>query len=82
MPSLLLQAYRELARKCHPDKGGDPASFARVQNAFETLSTQAGRAVYDEWAREVQYRYVRKHSQQAGRSTHPVQPSYLVSVQF
>lgn len=27
----LLQAYRQLAKQHHPDKGGDPTVFARVQ---------------------------------------------------
>lgn len=28
-------AYRQAARIHHPDKGGDPAAFARVQQAFQ-----------------------------------------------
>lgn len=34
----LPQAYRVLAKTHHPDKGGDPALFSRLQAAYETLS--------------------------------------------
>jgi hypothetical protein len=29
--------YRELAKICHPDAGGDPADFIRLQQAYKTL---------------------------------------------
>jgi hypothetical protein len=29
--------YRELAKVCHPDAGGDPASFIRLQPAYKQL---------------------------------------------
>ena len=32
------KAWREKARKHHPDKGGDAEKFAAIQKAFETLS--------------------------------------------
>lgn len=50
------QAYRALAKRHHPDKGGDPAVFARVQAAFEVLGDPKKREVYDTWAKELQYR--------------------------
>lgn len=31
------QAYRTLARRCHPDRGGDAAQFLRVREAYEQL---------------------------------------------
>ena len=31
-------AYRKLASKHHPDKGGDQEQFKKVQKAYETLS--------------------------------------------
>lgn len=31
------QRYRQLASQHHPDKGGDPAIFIRIRQAFETL---------------------------------------------
>ena len=53
-----------MARKHHPDKGGDAASFARIQDAFATLSEKSKRAVYDEWAKLYQFRRnpVRAHA--------------------
>jgi HSP20 family molecular chaperone IbpA len=58
------KAYRSLARSAHPDKGGHPETFARIQAAYETLSDPKKREVYDAWAKELQFRYVR--SQPAG----------------
>ena len=55
---LPLQAYKVCARTHHPDKGGDAEAFARVRIAFEVLSNPSKRAVYDNWAKEVQFRYV------------------------
>ncbi len=52
----LLQAYRLLAKQHHPDKGGDPAAFARLQAAFEVLIDPVRRQVYDTWAKELQFR--------------------------
>lgn len=38
------RAYRALARQHHPDLGGDPAQFRRVQAAFEILEHTKGRS--------------------------------------
>ena len=54
-----LQAFRRLAKVHHPDKGGDAVIFGRIQRAFQTLSDPQKRAVYDTWAQELQFRYVR-----------------------
>jgi DnaJ family protein A protein 2 len=59
-----LQAYRNLARKLHPDKGGDPVAFAKLQAAFEVLSDPDKRQVYDKWAKELEFRW----GPQSGRS--------------
>jgi DnaJ-domain-containing protein 1 len=32
--------YRALANEHHPDKGGNSASFGRIQDAYETLKSQ------------------------------------------
>ena len=32
------KAYRKLAMQHHPDKGGDPAKFKEISNAYETLT--------------------------------------------
>lgn len=36
------QAYRKLALAKHPDRGGDPAEFARVTKAYEVRSETNG----------------------------------------
>lgn len=41
------QAYRKLASKHHPDKGGDKAEFQKIQSAYDTLSDPQKRAQYD-----------------------------------
>ena len=38
------RAFRDLARRHHPDKGGDPALFISLRAAFDELSTEEGRA--------------------------------------
>lgn len=40
-------AYRQLAKKHHPDKGGDGELFARINQAYDTLSDEHKRAEYD-----------------------------------
>ena len=37
-------AYRKLVKLHHPDRGGDPAQFRKVQAAYEVLEFQYGRA--------------------------------------
>jgi curved DNA-binding protein len=41
------KAYRSMASKHHPDKGGDTAKFQEVQSAYETLSDPDKRYVHD-----------------------------------
>ena len=40
-------AYRKLASKHHPDKGGDTATFQKIQSAYDTLSNPDSRAAFD-----------------------------------
>lgn len=42
------KAYRSLAQKNHPDKGGDEAVFKSIKKAYEILSDPERRARYDE----------------------------------
>jgi len=43
----LRRAYRRAARETHPDLGGDPQRFRRVQLAWERVGTPAARRAYD-----------------------------------
>lgn len=41
-----------MAVKLHPDKGGDPAKFQEMQNAYEVLSDPQKREVYNNYGEE------------------------------
>lgn len=41
------KAYRKLASQHHPDKGGDTATFQKIQAAYETLSDPGKKQEYD-----------------------------------
>lgn len=41
------KAYRNLSRVHHPDKGGDPEMFKKIQHAHEVLSDERRRQIYD-----------------------------------
>jgi len=41
------RAYRKLAMKHHPDKGGDSKKFASITEAYDTLKDPQKRAAYD-----------------------------------
>ena len=41
------KAYKKMASKHHPDKGGDTAKFQEIQKAYETLSDSGKRQEYD-----------------------------------
>ena len=43
------KAYRNLAKKHHPDKGGDAEKFKEINNAYEVLSDDEKRAQYDQF---------------------------------
>merc|ERR1719243_104832 len=46
------KAYRKLAVKHHPDKGGDPEVFKEITRAYEVLSDEEKRKKYDRFGEE------------------------------
>ncbi len=46
-PEQIKTAYRKLARKHHPDKGGDPEKFKKISEAYSVLSDISKRRQYD-----------------------------------
>lgn len=46
-PDEIKKAYRSLASKHHPDKGGDTKKFQEIQEAYATLSDPQKKAQYD-----------------------------------
>lgn len=58
------QAYRQLAKVHHPDKGGDARIFGQLRHAYEVLSDAKRRQVYDTWAKELQFKVVRPNGSQ------------------
>jgi DnaJ-class molecular chaperone len=47
-PDEIKKAYRSLANKHHPDKGGDQARFKDISVAYDTLSDGQKRSEYDQ----------------------------------
>ncbi len=45
------KAYRSLAHKYHPDKGGDEAQFKEVNEAYQVLADDRKRSQYDQFGR-------------------------------
>ena len=45
------KAYKESARKCHPDKGGDPEKFKKINEAYGVLSDDNHRSRYDKFGK-------------------------------
>lgn len=46
------KAYRKLAVKHHPDKGGDEETFKKLTEAYEVLSNKDKREKYDTFGKD------------------------------
>lgn len=55
-PEVIRAAYRALARKYHPDFGGEPGRMIAITEAWAILSNAEGRAAYDAQAAKSQSR--------------------------
>merc|ERR550514_617385 len=51
-PDAIRKAYRKLAVKMHPDKGGDPEKFKEIQKAYDVLGDEKKRDIYDRYGEE------------------------------
>jgi len=49
----LNKAYKKRALRLHPDKGGDAAEFARMKKAYDILSDEKKREMYDKYGPEM-----------------------------
>ena len=47
--SEIKKAFRKLAREHHPDAGGDEAKFKEINEAYEVLSDDKKREMYDQY---------------------------------
>jgi DnaJ-class molecular chaperone len=43
------KAYRNQAKVCHPDKGGDAEKMQKLNNAYEVLSDESKKQLYDKY---------------------------------
>eukprot|EP00961_Rhodomonas_salina_P087058 1171114-Rhodomonas_salina.1 len=50
--SEIKKAYKKMAVKHHPDKGGDEATFKEISRAYEILSDAEKRQIYDRYGEE------------------------------
>ena len=46
------KSYKKLAMKHHPDKGGDPEKFKKITEAFQVISDDKKRNLYDSGGKE------------------------------
>lgn len=70
-PDEIKRAYRSLANKHHPDKGGDQARFKDISVAYDNLSDPQKRAEYDQQRQFPQGQQFHFHSGNPFGGGHP-----------
>lgn len=66
-PAEIKKAYRSLALKHHPDKGGSEKKFKEISEAYETLSDDSKRKLYDQYGKAgLDASFSQQHHQQGG----------------
>jgi curved DNA-binding protein len=55
-PEEIKSAYRKMAMKYHPDRGGDEAKFKEVNEAYDTLSDPEKKMMYDQGGDQQHFR--------------------------
>jgi curved DNA-binding protein len=70
-PDEIKRAYRSLANKHHPDKGGDQAKFKDISVAYDNLSDPQKRAEYDQQRQFPQGQQFHFHSGNPFGGGHP-----------
>jgi DnaJ-class molecular chaperone len=51
-PAEIRKAYRNLAKKYHPDVGGSEEKFKQITEAYEVLSDEQKRNIYDKFGKD------------------------------
>ncbi len=71
----LKREYRELSLRHHPDRGGDPEEFARINKAYTIVKEymESFRFIFDEYEFKRQYSFM-NHSQSQWLSTEGEEP--------
>jgi len=49
---VIKKAYRKKALKAHPDRGGDEETFKKIQLAYEVLSDESKKEIYDQYGED------------------------------
>jgi DnaJ-class molecular chaperone len=72
-PDEIKKAYRKLASKHHPDKGGDTATFQKIQTAYDTLIDPNKKNQYDNPSQQFNFHdLAEEDSQEDSHSTQAV----------
>lgn len=74
-PEVIHAAFRALARKYHPDSGGDSARMVEITEAFAILGNAERRATFDAQPVVLQDRRSTTQASPAAAAWQPVQPS-------